>query len=251
MSERANASVIPFKVEDEPDDEMAEQGSMENPAERLQLAEAVRMAEAIIFASAEPVSERQLAARLPEGVNIAAAMADLQEIYARRGVNLVRVGEAWAFRTAGDLAFLMSRDSVQQRKLSRAALEVLAIIAYHQPVTRAEIEDIRGVETSKGTLDTLLETEWVRMRGRRRTPGRPVTYGTTDAFLDHFALEEIRDLPGMEELKGAGLLSTRMPSNFSIPVPPDDPDALAEDEDALTDIDLEELGLLTPRVTEE
>ncbi|TJV01986.1 MAG: SMC-Scp complex subunit ScpB, partial [Mesorhizobium sp.] len=197
------------------------------------------------------VGDRQLAARLPEGVNIAAAMADLQEIYAKRGVNLVRVGDAWAFRTAGDLAFLMSRDSVQQRKLSRAALEVLAIIAYHQPVTRAEIEDIRGVETSKGTLDTLLETEWVRMRGRRRTPGRPVTYGTTDAFLDHFALEEIRDLPGMEELKGAGLLSTRMPSNFSMPVPPADPDALAEDEDALTDIDLEELGLLTPRVTEE
>ncbi|MDX8477997.1 SMC-Scp complex subunit ScpB [Mesorhizobium sp. VK24D] len=251
MSERANASVIPFKVEDEPEDEMAEQGSIANPAERLQLSESVRMAEAIIFASAEPVSERQLVARLPEGVNIAAAMADLQEIYAKRGVNLVRVGDAWAFRTAGDLAFLMSRDSVQQRKLSRAALEVLAIIAYHQPVTRAEIEDIRGVETSKGTLDTLLETEWVRMRGRRRTPGRPVTYGTTDAFLDHFALEEIRDLPGMEELKGAGLLSTRMPSNFSIPVPPADPEALAEDEDALTDIDLEELGLLTPRVTEE
>ncbi|TIV27753.1 MAG: SMC-Scp complex subunit ScpB, partial [Mesorhizobium sp.] len=162
MSERANASVIPFRVEDEPEDEMAEQGSLENPAERLQLSEAVRMAEAIVFASAEPVSEKQLAARLPEGVNIAAAMADLQQIYAKRGVNLVRVGDAWAFRTAGDLAFLMSRDSVQQRKLSRAALEVLAIIAYHQPVTRAEIEDIRGVETSKGTLDTLLETEWVR-----------------------------------------------------------------------------------------
>ncbi|AZO23259.1 MULTISPECIES: SMC-Scp complex subunit ScpB [unclassified Mesorhizobium] len=251
MSERANASVIPFKVDDEPEDETAELGSIENLAERLQLSEAVRMAEAIIFASAEPVSERQLAARLPDGVNITAAMADLQEIYAKRGVNLVRVGDAWAFRTAGDLAFLMSRDSVQQRKLSRAALEVLAIIAYHQPVTRAEIEDIRGVETSKGTLDTLLETEWVRMRGRRRTPGRPVTYGTTDAFLDHFALEEIRDLPGMEELKGAGLLSTRMPSNFSMPVPPADPDALTEDEDALTDIDLEELGLLTPRVTEE
>jgi segregation and condensation protein B len=251
MSERANASVIPFKVEDEPEDEMAEQGSIENPAERLILSEAVRMAEAIVFASAEPVSEKQLAARLPEGVNIAAAMADLQQIYAKRGVNLVRVADAWAFRTAGDLAFLMSRDSVQQRKLSRAALEVLAIIAYHQPVTRAEIEDIRGVETSKGTLDTLLETEWVRMRGRRRTPGRPVTYGTTDAFLDHFALEEIRDLPGMEELKGAGLLSTRMPANFSMPVPPADPDALTEDEDELTDIDLEELGLLTPRVTEE
>ena len=155
------------------------------------------------------------------------------------------------FRTAGDLAFLMSRDTVQQRKLSRAALEVLAIIAYHQPVTRAEIEDIRGVETSKGTLDTLMETEWVRMRGRRRTPGRPVTYGTTDTFLDHFALEEIRDLPGMDELKGAGLLSGRMPSNFSIPMPPSDPDALTDDEDPLTDIDLEELGLLTPRVTED
>jgi segregation and condensation protein B len=246
MSEAGGASVIPFKPGDE-----AGEGAAANPMERLHLAEAVRMAEAIVFASAEPVSAKQLAARLPDGIDIAAAMAELQKIYARRGVNLVRVGDAWAFRTAGDLAFLMSRDTVQQRKLSRAALEVLAIIAYHQPVTRAEIEDIRGVETSKGTLDTLLETEWVRMRGRRKTPGRPVTYGTTDAFLDHFALEEIRDLPGMEELKGAGLLSGRMPSNFSIPLPPADLDALDEDEDPLTDIDLEELGLLTPRVTED
>ena len=178
-------------------------------------------------------------------------MAELQRIYERRGVNLVRVGDAWAFRTAGDLAFLMSRDSVQQKKLSRAALEVLAIIAYHQPVTRAEIEDIRGVETSKGTIDTLMETEWIRMRGRRRTPGRPVTYGTTEKFLDHFALEEIRDLPGMEELKGAGLLAARMPAGFSMPVPPSDPDLLTEDEDPLTDVDLEELGLLTPRVTDD
>ena len=161
MSERANASVIPFKVDDETEGELFPQEPAEqvqNPAERLYMAEAVRMAEAIVFASAEPVSEKQLAARLPDGINIAVAMADLQQIYARRGVNLVRVGDAWAFRTAGDLAFLMSRDTVQQRKLSRAALEVLAIIAYHQPVTRAEIEDIRGVETSKGTLDTLLET---------------------------------------------------------------------------------------------
>jgi segregation and condensation protein B len=163
----------------------------------------------------------------------------------------VRVGDAWAFRTAGDLAFLMSRDAVQQKKLSRAALEVLAIIAYHQPVTRAEIEEIRGVETSKGTLDTLLETGWVRLRGRRRTPGRPVTYGTTEAFLDHFGLEEVRDLPGMDELKGAGLLSPRMPTGFSVPQPPADPDLLADDEDPLTDIDLEELGLLTPRITED
>ncbi|WP_054311553.1 SMC-Scp complex subunit ScpB [Mesorhizobium sp. 1M-11] len=246
MSESSNASVIPFKVEDED-----EEAQVQNPAERLHQAEAVRMAEAIVFASAEPVTEKQLAQRLPDGVNVAAAMAELQDIYSRRGVNLVRVGDSWAFRTAGDLAFLMSRDSVQQKKLSRAALEVLAIIAYHQPVTRAEIEDIRGVETSKGTLDTLLETEWIRMRGRRKTPGRPVTYGTTDKFLDHFALEEIRDLPGIEELKGAGLLSTRMPANFSVPQPPADPDELTEDEDPLTDIDLEELGLLTPRVTEE
>ena len=226
-------------------------GGEVNPAERLHLAEAVRMAEALVFASAEPVSEKQLAARLPGGIEIRAAMNELQQIYSRRGVNLVRIGDAWAFRTAGDLAFLMSRDAVQQKKLSRAALEVLAIIAYHQPVTRAEIEDIRGVETSKGTLDLLMETEWVRMRGRRRTPGRPVTYGTTDAFLDHFALEEIRDLPGMEELKGAGLLSSRMPSNFSIPQPPSDPDLLSDDEDPLTDIDLEELGLLTPKVTDD
>lgn len=246
MNESSGASVIPFKAGE---DSGAADGS--NAIERLRLAEAVRMAEAIVFASAEPVSERQLAARLPDGIDISATMVELRQIYARRGVNLVRVADAWAFRTAGDLAFLMSRDTVQQRKLSRAALEVLAIIAYHQPVTRAEIEDIRGVETSKGTLDTLLETEWVRMRGRRRTPGRPVTYGTTDAFLDHFALEEIRDLPGMEELKGAGLLSGRMPSNFAVPLPPADLDELQEDEEALTDIDLEELGLLTPRVTED
>ena len=247
MSESAKASIVPFVVEGEVGEDMPAR----NPVERLHMAEAVRMAEAIVFASAEPVTQKQLSARLPDGINIAAAMAELQDIYSRRGVNLVRLGEAWAFRTAGDLGFLMSRDAVQQKKLSRAALEVLAIIAYHQPVTRAEIEDIRGVETSKGTLDLLMETEWVRMRGRRRTPGRPVTYGTTDKFLDHFALEEIRDLPGMEELKGAGLLSARMPSNFSVPIPPSDLDLLTDDEDPLTDIDLEELGLLTPRVTDD
>ena len=223
----------------------------EAPALSADLAEAVRRAEAIVFASAEPVSAKALAARLPEGTDIAAVMEAVRRQYERRGVNLVRVGDGWAFRTAGDLAFLMSRDAVQQKKLSRAALEVLAIIAYHQPVTRAEIEEIRGVETSKGTLDTLLETGWVRLRGRRRTPGRPVTYGTTDAFLDHFGLEEVRDLPGMDELKGAGLLSPRMPSGFSVPQPPADPDLLTADEDPLTDIDLEELGLLTPRVTDD
>lgn len=245
-SNGTNATVISF-VSGEKVDTTDEEGTVEN----RDFAEIVRMAEAIVFASAEPVSERALAARLPEGADIPAAMAELQRIYSSRGVNLVRVAGAWAFRTAGDLAFLMSRDAVQQKKLSRAAMEVLAIIAYHQPVTRAEIEEIRGVETSKGTLDTLLETEWVRMRGRRRTPGRPVTYGTTDSFLDHFALEEIRDLPGIEELKGAGLLSARMPANFSIPMPPTDPDELSDEEDPLTDVDLEELGLLTPRALDD
>lgn len=243
MTDGSNASVIPFPGEDD-----ARSTKRINPASREEI---VRMAEAIVFASAGPVSEKQLAARLPEGIDLAATMRELQQIYAMRGVNLQKIGDGWAFRTAGDLSFLMSRDTVQQKKLSRAALEVLAIIAYHQPVTRAEIEEIRGVETSKGTLDTLLETEWVRMRGRRKTPGRPVTYGTTEAFLDHFSLEELRDLPGIEELKGAGLLSGRMPANFSIPLPPVDADALTEDEDPLTDIDLEDLGLLTPRVTED
>ncbi|HTV67024.1 MAG TPA: SMC-Scp complex subunit ScpB [Rhizobiaceae bacterium] len=257
MSEGGNATIIPFVLnereyeEDEVEAEVSEAVQPENPAERLYLAEAMRMAEAIVFASAEPVTDKQLVARLPEGIDVPVVMDELKAAYEKRGVNLVRIGEAWAFRTAGDLSFLMSRDTVQQKKLSRAALEVLAIIAYHQPVTRAEIEDIRGVETSKGTLDTLLETEWVRMRGRRKTPGRPVTYGTTEKFLDHFQLEQVRDLPGIEELKGAGLLSARMPANFQMPLPPADPDTLTEDEDPLTDIDLEELGLLTPKAEDD
>lgn len=211
------------------------------------LAELARIVEAIVFASSEPVSERLLAERLPANVDIAPVLRHLQKIYETRGVHLVQVGSGWAFRTAPDLAFLMNREAVQQRKLSRAAMEVLAIIAYHQPVTRAELEDIRGVETSKGTLDVLMETGWIKLRGRRRTPGRPVTYGTTDSFLDHFGLPEIRDLPGLEELRGAGLLSARMPSGFAVPVPNIDPDELTEDEEPLEDIDLESLGLLAPR----
>jgi segregation and condensation protein B len=242
MDDGAQAKAVPFGEED-----MPENAAESNPAFRLQLAETMRMVEAVLFASAEPVSEKALAERLPDHADVAAALAALRTHYENRGVNLVRVGGCWAFRTAGDLAFLMSRDAVNQRRLSRAALEVLATIAYHQPVTRAEIEDVRGVETSKGTLDLLLESGWVRMRGRRRVPGRPVTYGTTDAFLDHFGLEELRDLPGLDELKGAGLLSSRMPTNFAVPMPPADPDLLSEDEDPLNDIDLEELGLLTPR----
>ena len=197
-------------------------------------AEGMRIAEALLFASAEPLSSEELAARVPEGTEIDAVLADLVALYEPRGVNLVRVAGKWAFRTASDLAFLLARDVVEPRKLSRAAMETLAIIAYHQPVTRAEIEEIRGVATSKGTLDTLLETGWVRLRGRRKAPGRPVTYGTTARFLEHFGLDAIADLPGLEELKGTGFLEGRAASGLSVPVPSDDT-TLREDEDPLDD----------------
>ncbi len=209
-----------------------------------------RTVEALVFASAEPVSEAYLADRLPRGTDVAASMRQLAEFYAGRGVNLLRIEDRWAFRTAADLSFMIRRDETEVKKLSRAALEVLAIIAYHQPVTRAEIEEIRGVQTSKGTLDVLMEAGWVRFRGRRRSPGRPVTLGTTVSFLDHFGLEELRDLPGLEELKGAGLLSGRIPPNFNIPVPSLGDD-LTEDEDPITQLDLEELGLLAPSGAED
>ncbi|HEV7254529.1 MAG TPA: SMC-Scp complex subunit ScpB [Mesorhizobium sp.] len=224
--------------------------AVEGAARRTDM-QVLRMVEAILFASAEPLSEKALLARLPAGADLWGVMNELRRHYGGRGVELARVGQGWAFRTAGDLAFLFRQETVEPKKLSRAALEVLAIIAYHQPVTRAEIEEIRGVETSKGTLDILLETEWVRLRGRRRTPGRPVTYGTTQHFLEHFGLEGLGDLPGADELKGAGLLSPRMPGGFSVPVPIADADMPAADEDPLTDIDLEELGLLSPRAADE
>ncbi len=210
------------------------------------LLDAERIAEALVFASAEPVSEAYIAERIPHGINVGDVMAGLKETYANRGVNLVRVEDHWAFRTAPDLSFVIHRGEREARKLTRAALEVLSIIAYHQPVTRAEIEEIRGVQTSKGTLDVLMEAGFVRFRGRRRTPGRPVTMGTTRAFLDHFGLEEIRDLPGLEELRGAGLLSGRIPPGFQIPLPLNDDEDLADDEDPLDAADLEDLGLLTP-----
>jgi segregation and condensation protein B len=209
------------------------------------LHEAARIAEALVFASAGPVSQAYIAERLPRGVDVLHVMRELKALYAGRGVNLVQLDDSWAFRTAPDLSFVIRTDETEVRKLSRAALEVLSIIAYHQPVTRAEIEDIRGVQTSKGTLDVLMEAGWVRFRGRRRSPGRPVTFGTTRDFLDHFGLEDLRDLPGLEELKGAGLLSGRIPSNFQVPMPLRE-DELAEDEDPITQFDLEELGLLTP-----
>lgn len=193
---------------------------------------AFRIVEALLFAAEAPLAEAELAASLPEGIDLPRILQDLQTHYAPRGVNLVRVAEKWMFRTAPDLGFLLRKDKVEPRKLSRVALETLAIVAYHQPVTRAEIEEIRGVSTSKGTLDILMETGWVRMRGRRRSPGRPVTYGTTEAFLVHFGLEAVSDLPGLDELKGAGLLEGNIPPGFHIPVPSDSP-LLREDEDPL------------------
>jgi segregation and condensation protein B len=169
----------------------------------------LRMLEAVLFASADPLSEKELAQRLPEDAAISTLLAALKAYYADRGVNLVVAGKTWAFRTAPDLAAVLSRDKLTERKLSRAALETLAIIAYHQPVTRAEIEEIRGVQLSKGTLDVLFDQGWIRPKGRRQTPGRPVTWGTTDTFLDHFGLESLGELPGVDELKMAGLLDAR------------------------------------------
>lgn len=168
----------------------------------------LRLLEAVLFASADPLSERALTHRLPEGVDLQELLKELQETYQDRGVNLVRAGKSWAFRTAPDLSQQLNMEIDVPRKPSRAAVETLAIIAYHQPVTRAEIEEVRGVGLSRGTLDVLLEAGWIKPKGRRRTPGRPMTWGTTDDFLDHFGLEDVRDLPGMEELKAAGLLDS-------------------------------------------
>jgi segregation and condensation protein B len=194
----------------------------------------LRIVEALLFAATEPVSETALAAALPKDADVPGLLAELQRLYAPRGVNLVQVAGKWAMRTAGDLSFLLRRESAEQKRLSKAALETLAIVAYHQPVTRAEIEDIRGVAISKGTLDTLMEIGWVKMRGRRRTPGRPVTYGTTEEFLRHFGLNDLLDLPGLLELKGAGLLDANLPPDFDIPQPQGGA-GLAEDEDPLDD----------------
>ena len=171
--------------------------------------EELRLLEALLFAAAEPLDEKTLARRLPEGVDVRAPLRQLQIEYAPRGVNLVHVGSNWTFRTANDLSWLLTQEAVEPKKLSRAAIETLAIIAYHQPVTRAEIEEIRGVSAAKGTLDVLLETGWIRPRGRRKAPGRPLTYGTTAEFLSHFGLEAVSDLPGLDELKGSGLFDGR------------------------------------------
>jgi segregation and condensation protein B len=219
-------------------------GDKDDRAKSEVRAEELRILEALLFAAEAPLDEKILATRLPAGADVRALLTELQKEYAPRGVNLVRVSGKWSLRTANDLAWLLTHESVVTRKLSRAAIETLAIVAYHQPVTRAEVEDIRGVSTSKGTLDVLLETGWIRLRGRRKAPGRPVTYGTNEAFLSHFGLDVLNDLPGLDELRGSGLVDNTMPADFAVPVPSDDP-ALRDDEEPLGPEDLD-LGLAPP-----
>ncbi|MEN8893386.1 MAG: SMC-Scp complex subunit ScpB [Planktotalea arctica] len=200
------------------------------------MGEQERMVEAVLFASAEPVSVAELNARMPHGCDAAEALVHLRKRYEGRGVGLVKTGNAYAMRTAADLSFLMQKETVETRKLSRAAIETLAIIAYHQPVTRAEIEEIRGVSVSRGTVDQLLEMEWIRFGRRKMTPGRPVTFVVTQDFLDHFGLESARDLPGLKELRSAGLLENRPPPILGIALGLGD-----EDEDGAVDENQSEL----------
>ncbi len=198
------------------------------------MGEQERMVEAILFATADPVTVKELTGRMPHGCDPAEAIAHLRKRYDGRGVNVVKVGDAWAIRTAADLGFLMQKETVETRKLSRAAIETLAIVAYHQPVTRAEIEEIRGVSVSRGTIDQLIEMEWIRFGRRKMTPGRPVTFVVTQEFLDHFGLENARDLPGLKELRAAGLLENRPPPGAAGLGEKDDEDA--EDDDDQTEL---------------
>ncbi len=228
------------------------EGDQENPAMALEpdvVLQHRRMVEAILFASEAPLSVEDIAERLPDGVDVEAHIDALKADYETRGVNLVRLAGKHMFRTAEDLSFLLRREVDEPRKLSRAAVETLAIIAYHQPVTRTEIEDVRGVTISKGTLDVLMEAGWVRMVGRKRTPGRPVTYGTTDEFLVHFGIESVKDLPGVQELKAAGLLDsvdTALDKLGGIPTPgePEDDDQI-DLEEAIADSEREDASLYT------
>src|ERR1700761_2213560 len=204
--------------------------------------EHLRMVEALLFAAAEPLDQKALSTSLPEGADVPGLLKALQEGYEKRGVNLCCVAGKYQFRTASDLAFLLRKEQPEQKRLSKAAIETLAIIAYHQPVTRAEIEDIRGVAISKGTIDMLMEIGWIKIRGRKRTPGRPVTYGTAEAFLVQFGLESVAHLPGVEELKAAGFLEAMPPSGFDVPNPSDE---LGADEDPYDPNEPAEPDLLT------
>ncbi len=196
------------------------------------IAEHCRMAEALLFAAAEPLDHRTIAARLPAGADIATIIDRLTEDYADRGMTLQKIDKKWRFVTASDVSHVLEIEKMAPRRLSRAALETLAIIAYHQPCTRADIEDVRGVQVAKGSLDQLLEIGWVKMRGKRKdVPGRPTLYGTTEEFLQHFGIETVTDLPGLADLKAAGLLDARLPPGFAVPSPVDGDDAEAVDDD--------------------
>ncbi|HXS07859.1 MAG TPA: SMC-Scp complex subunit ScpB [Rhizomicrobium sp.] len=209
--------------------------------------EHLRMIEALLFAAEEPLDPKALSTSLPEGADVPGLISALQVIYKKRGVNLCCVSGKYQFRTASDLAFLLRKEQPEQKRLSKAAIETLAIIAYHQPVTRAEIEDIRGVAMSKGTIDTLMEVGWVKIRGRKRTPGRPVTYGTSEPFLVQFGLESISHLPGLDELKAAGFLEAIPPSGFDVPNPSD---GLSPDEDPYDGEEAEDLATGSPNLDE-
>lgn len=238
----AGTQAIEHELPDEDVDAPVDEPSSEDEINEEEAAnyeldvEHIRMAEALLFAAAEPLNLATLKDRMPEGIYMPSVLEALQAQYDGRGVQLMNVAGKWAFRTAPDLSYMMEKERVEQRRLSRAAIETLAIIAYHQPVTRAEIEAIRGVGVSKGTVDVLMEVGWVKLRGRRRVPGRPVTYGTSEDFLDHFGLDMVKDLPGLEELKAAGLLDARLPPGFGVPMPEDELPEEDDDEDDQDDL---------------
>ncbi len=239
---------LPMSIEnenEEPTDDAAHGAAVVTLHPYAERSQNLRVVEAMLFASAEPVAFEKLQAFLPADADVLGLLADLQDNYANRGINLVQIAGKWAFRTADDMSMVLRTEAIEQKRLTKAALETLSIVAYHQPVTRAEIEDIRGVAISKGTLDNLLEIGWVRMRGRRKTPGRPVTYGTTELFLNHFGLNELTDLPGLQELKAAGLLDGNIPPGFDVPVPRVT-DELTPEEDPLDGTEIMPLEMHLP-----
>ena len=226
----ARPAVLEDMTQDEIEQDESSSESIVTMHPMADRAESLRVIEAMLFAASEPLALTAFAEFLPHGTNVEALLADLTQNYANRGVHIMQIAGKYALRTAPDLGGILRKEKTEQKKLGRAALETLAIVAYHQPVTRAEIEDVRGVAISKGTLDNLLEIGWVKMRGRRKTPGRPVTYGTTAAFLGHFGLNELTDLPGLQELKAAGLLDSSLPPGFDVPMPKLSDELTAEEE---------------------
>ncbi len=214
-------SNVNIMTDDEPDNSNEAETASNVTALPQSGVQHMRMLEAMLFASNRPLSEKDLAERMPRGVDVGVLLEELRGLYEKRGVVVDKIADKWTIRTSSDLNYLFQKETVEPRKLSRAAIETLAIIAYHQPVTRAEIESIRGVTVSKGTLDLLLEVSWIRLRGRKRTPGRPITYGTSENFLEHFGLENVGDLPGLDDLKAAGLLEANLPPGFEVPEPSD------------------------------